>query len=129
MQAVADPHTTHHSPLLSYDTDGRCLLVCHYVRARCMLLLPLQVESCSVKSSSPYSSQIISRFRFSCHKFNKIRVIFVSLYKFIKKLDSKIFPTIPIMYHKIYGSAGDEQGGTMQRNENMDMEKKIHIDQ
>ena len=100
MQAVAGPHTTHRSPLLPSDTDGRCLPVCHHVRARCMLLLPLQVESCSVKSSSPYSSQIISRFRFSCHKFNKIRAIFISLNKFIKKLDSKIFLTMPIMYYK-----------------------------
>ena len=100
MQAVAGPHTTHRSHLLPSDTDGRCLPVCHHARARCMLFLPLQVESCSVKSSSPYSSQIISRFRFSCRKFNKIRAIFVSPNKFIKKLDSKIFPTIPIMYHK-----------------------------
>jgi hypothetical protein len=46
-------------------------------------------------------SQIIRRFSFSCHKFNlickKIRVIFISLNKFIKKLYSKFFSMIPII--------------------------------
>jgi len=33
-------------------------------------------------------------------RFKEIRTTFVSLNKFIKKLDSKIFPMIPIIYHK-----------------------------
>jgi len=49
-------------------------------------------------------SQIICRFWFPCRKFNSICrkyvQYFVSPNKFIKKLYLKIFPIIPIMYHK-----------------------------
>jgi hypothetical protein len=45
----------------------------------------------------------ICRFYFPCHKFDSIYRKYeqhLSSNKFIKKLDSKIFSMIPIMYHK-----------------------------